>query len=132
LVRAGVHHCGLPLPQVVEVCRALPLQAWGNAPPYVLGLARVRGEAVPVVDLRLVLGGQPLPAAARFVSLRVDQRRIALAVDEVLGLGSPEASTLSPVPPLLAPDNPAVDSLSALDPSLLLLLRAARLFPIPS
>ena len=50
LVRAGGRLCAVPLPQVVEVVRALPIDAIPGAPAFVRGLTIVRGRAVPVAS----------------------------------------------------------------------------------
>jgi purine-binding chemotaxis protein CheW len=129
LVRSGPQSCGLPLAQVIEIFRPLPIQAIGDAPAFVLGLSMVRGAPVPVVDLRLLLGIQPDQEAARLVHLRLAGRRLALAVDRVLGLREVPESASDALPPLVAPGSPVVEALSSLDGELLLLLRSARLFP---
>jgi purine-binding chemotaxis protein CheW len=49
----------LTLAQVQEIARPQPLTRVPGAPPYLLGLARWRDEAVPVIDLSLRLGGGP-------------------------------------------------------------------------
>jgi chemotaxis signal transduction protein len=128
-VRSGAHTCGLPLAAVIEVFRPLPIQALGRAPAFVLGLTQARGEALPVVDLRRLLGDQPQQAPERFVSLQVGGRRMILAVDQVLGLAWADPDALAPLPPLLTPSHPAVEALAALDPSLLLMLSGASLLP---
>ena len=130
-VRSGAHTCGLPLAAVIEVFRPLPIQALGGAPAFVLGLTQARGEALPVVDLRRLLGDQPQQAAERFVSLQAGGRRLVLAVDQVLGLATAAPESLDPLPPLLAPSHPAVTALAGLDPSVLLMLDGARLLPEP-
>jgi purine-binding chemotaxis protein CheW len=120
----------LPLAQVIEIFRPLPIQSIGDAPAFVLGLSRVRGLPVPVVDLRLLLGAEPDQEAGRLVHLNVSGRRLALAVDQVLGLcGVPEADAQD-LPPLLEPGSPAVGALASLDGALLLLLSTSRLFPV--
>lgn len=128
-MRSGERHCGIPLPQVLEVFRPLPVEALGDTPPFVLGLARVRSRLLPVVDLRLLLGDPAVDGGGRYVSLRVEDRRMALAVDQVLGLRAVPSGALEDMPPLLAAGSPAVEALATLDQGLLLLLRSARLVP---
>jgi chemotaxis signal transduction protein len=95
-----------------------------------MGLARVRGEAVPVVDVAHLLGRPSARSSARrFISLEVDGRPVALAVDDVLGLGELPDGAAGALPPLLAPSLAAVEALGALDRSLFLVLSAARLVP---
>lgn len=129
LVRSGSRLCGLALAQVIEICRPLPIQTLAETPAFVLGLSRIRGGAVPVLDLRVLLGDPAGREGGRFVHLSVSERRVALAVDEVLGLQALEASALEALPPLLDPGSQAVEALASLDQSLLLILRSARLLP---
>jgi purine-binding chemotaxis protein CheW len=83
-----------------------------------------------VVDLRVLLGHpRERSSVSRFVSLRVEQRRIALAVDEVLGLQELADSDREALAPLLEAGNPVVEALASLDQALVLLLRSARLMP---
>jgi purine-binding chemotaxis protein CheW len=128
-VTSGDLHCGLPLEQVLEVCRPLPVQALGTAPDFVSGLARLRGEAVPVVDLGRLLGRGHADGPGRLVRLKAGDRRVALAVDRVLGLRELPTSSAEALPPLFNQGLPAVEALGALDRSLYLLLSAARLLP---
>src|SRR5258707_855042 len=54
--RAGASLCGLPVQLIHEIFRPLATEPLGQAPDFVLGMARVRGAAVPVVDLGRLLG----------------------------------------------------------------------------
>jgi chemotaxis signal transduction protein len=119
----------LPLAHVIEIFRPLPIQAVGEAPAFVMGLSRVRGLPVPVIDLNLLLGQEPEEDAKRFVHLQVSERRLALAVDEVLGLHEVPESASEELPPLLAAGSPAVKALASLDGALLLLLGHVYFFP---
>jgi purine-binding chemotaxis protein CheW len=128
LARAGDRLCGFPIEHVIETMRPLPVEPAGDAPAFVRGLAVVRGEPVPVVNLRQLLGDTAPRDAARYVLVRVNDRRAALAVDDVVGIRELNASALTDLPPLLGDDG-AVKSLGVLDSHLLLVLRAARLVP---
>jgi purine-binding chemotaxis protein CheW len=128
LVRAGGRLYALPIAHVVEVIRGLPVERIAGAPPHVSGLAVVRGSSVPVVDLGLLAGDRS--AAGRFVSLRVGDRRVALAVDAVLGVRAFDGWLLQELPPLLR-DACAdlIATIGVLDGELLVALRAGRLVP---
>jgi purine-binding chemotaxis protein CheW len=121
---------GIPLESVREIMRPLPIAALADAPDFVLGLATIRGAATPVVDLGRVLGGAGASKATfgRFISLHVDGRSVALAVQAVSGVLELEETT--ELPPLLSEAAmDAVESLSLRDAGLLLVLRSARLVP---
>lgn len=133
LVRTRTCVAALPLPSVVETLRPLPTEPVAGMPAFVRGVAVVRGGPTPVIDLAALLSGgafAPDPEVARFVTLRVGERRVALAVAAVLGVGGLDESTLHSLPPLLgAACGEFVEALGAHDAQLLLVLRAARLLP---
>jgi purine-binding chemotaxis protein CheW len=130
LFRARTRLCALPIERLVETLRPLPVAPFPGVPAFVLGLARIRGAAVPVVDLGALLGSPEPPQATRFLSLRLDDRRVALAVESVLGLRQLAPEALSELPPLLAnADQAAVGAIGTLDAELLLSLETARIVP---
>jgi len=100
-----------------------------DAPSWISGVCVLRGNVTPVVDARRLLTGRPAndvsSASERWVSLRVAERRAALAVDAVL-----RAYTLPDeqreLPPLLA-SSPVISELAALDSQLLIVLSGAHL-----
>jgi purine-binding chemotaxis protein CheW len=115
---------------VVETFRPLPVDPVSGAPSFVRGMAVVRGEPVPVLDLGSLLGDPEQADPARFVTLRVGARRVALAVEAVLGVSEIETGLLRDVPPLLQEaQGERVAAVAILDEELLLVLRAARLVP---
>jgi chemotaxis signal transduction protein len=84
---------------------------------------------VPVIDVRSMLE-IPGSTPARFVTLRVDGRTVALAVDRVFGVRTLDDVVLHDLPPLLgALDQEAFTAIGTLDSGLLLVLGAARLVP---
>lgn len=131
--------CGLPLDAVEETLRPQPLRPLKSPAVHVQGLARIRGDWLPVVDLAGLLGltesgAAPAPADAaavrRYVVVRAGERRVALAVAEVLGLQTFAAEQLRALPPLLRDrDHGAVSALAERDDELIAVLDQARLFP---
>ena len=128
LVRAAGRLCAVPIAQVVEAMRALPVEPIPGAPTFVQGLAIVRGAPTPVVDLGLLTAGRS--AAGRFVTLRLGDRRAVLAVDTVVGVRVLDGSLLQELPPLLRDARAeVVEAIAVLDRELLVSLRAGRLVP---
>jgi purine-binding chemotaxis protein CheW len=119
----------LPVQNVIETMRPLPTEALAGVPPFVRGLSLIRGRPVPVVDLGALVSASEPANPTRFVTLRLGDRRVALAVESVLGIRAlPDA--LSGLPPLLADAAAeAVSAVGALDAELLLVLETARLVP---
>ncbi|HEY8551618.1 MAG TPA: chemotaxis protein CheW [Vicinamibacterales bacterium] len=127
VVRVGAQLCALPLQHVAETFRPQPARPVAGAPPFVSGVALIRGQAVPVVAAGDLLG-VPSSPPTRFVSLRVDDRLVALAVDRVVGVRS--LPDLARLPPLLTgAAREAVSAVATLDSELLVVLDAARLVP---
>lgn len=121
--------CALPLASVREVMRPLACEALAEAPQFVRGLAIIRGQAAPVIELATLLGARAA-GVTRFVALRVEQGMAALAVDEVLGVRSLSRELLSQGKSVLGAAVPdAVRSVATLDSRLLLVLDAVRLVP---
>ena len=85
---------------------------------------------MPVVDLAALVSGAPSASIGRFVVLRTGDRRVALAVEAVLGLAPLHAPVGEQLPRLLARVGEAtVSTLVALDSSLLAVLDATHLVP---
>lgn len=131
IVRSGARLCAIAIDHVHETMRPLPVDAVAGAPDFVLGLAVIRGVPVPVVDLDALLGGGIAPRThGRFVTLRLGERRVALAVDEVLGVERIDRTRLAEFPPLLGPAGAdRIEALGTLDAQLLVVLRATQVVP---
>jgi purine-binding chemotaxis protein CheW len=143
LCQVDASYLAIPIAHVIEVTRPLPITRLPDAPSWVAGVSILRGIATPVVDARKLFGraaavsGEHDPAvpaneasnpppSPRWVALRIDDRRVALAVDAVL-----RAHTLAPesnreVPPLLASAR-AITALGTLDSKLLMVLEDTQL-----
>lgn len=127
LCRAGVALLALPLADVVETMRSLPVAPIADAPGFVIGVAVIRGAPTPVVDAVALLTGQA-GSAIRWVTIRAGARIVALALDAVIGLRSVEPGERAP-PLLSQAAGDAVAAIGRLDNALLLFLQTARLLP---
>jgi purine-binding chemotaxis protein CheW len=133
-IRGGL--CGLPLVHVVETMRPLPIEPVAGAPSFVLGLALIRGVAVPVVEAAHLLAGKDVAPAEsdrttrRFVTLDVGGRPVALAVNGVVGVRSIAAASRGALPRLLShAASDVIETVGALDAELLVVLQAGHLLP---
>jgi purine-binding chemotaxis protein CheW len=139
IVRAGAQLCALRIADVVEVMRPLPIEPPRGATAGVLGVAIVRGAALPVVDLAQLLGamaptGEAGAAASapptRFVTVRAGARHLSLAVTAVVGVADLDAAELARLPPLVEGiDAGLIDQLGRLDAELVVVLAAGRVLP---
>lgn len=133
VVVGGTLRVGLPIAQVRETMRPLPIESLGYPLPFVLGLSTIRGLSTPVIDLGLLLARRERPASfRRFVTIHVEDRLAALAVEEVEGVVTMNASSFSRLPPLLSQAaGDSVEGLSLADAKLFLALKPSRLVPDP-
>jgi purine-binding chemotaxis protein CheW len=130
IARASGLGIALPLPNVGETMRPQAVKPLPGMPPYVLGLSRIRGQAIPVVHLGALLGAATPAPAGRFVTVDTGGRRVALAVDAVIGVRRLDADALGRLPPLLGGvPGELVEALGVMDKELLVVLRAARILP---
>jgi purine-binding chemotaxis protein CheW len=125
----GSYLCGLSLTYVTETMRPLPVNTLVGAPSFVLGMAIIRANAVPVVDVAQVLGGEQADAG-RFVLIKVNERAVALAVATILGIRTISDESLHQLPPLLdGAGGEVIAELARLDSEMLVVLETSRLLP---
>src|ERR1700687_6285724 len=90
LCRIGARIGALAVRDVRETMRPLPVEPLPGVPTFVLGFAVVRGFPIPVIDAERLLSSSASstslssPCAARFVSLKLGERSVAVAVEAVL------------------------------------------------
>lgn len=134
LVRTGEWTTALPITEVIETMRALPVRPVAGAPAFVRGVSIIRGQLMPVVDLGALLGAKEAAEdagkAGRFVTVRAGSKPFALRVDQVLGAKFIEDAALTSTPALLSEALPEhASKLAALDGQMVVVLRTARVLP---
>ncbi|HTJ80351.1 MAG TPA: chemotaxis protein CheW [Polyangiaceae bacterium] len=128
MVRADSFHCAFPIGGITETCRPLPVQSVDGMPPFVCGVAVIRGVTTPVLNLAQLLAGGARRAGRRFVTGKVRERPVAFEVDEVLGVRRLTAAHLEAASPLVGgPMAGALAKTGVLDGELLAWLDAGRL-----
>lgn len=128
LMQTSQFRCAIATLDVVEVMRLLPVTPMPGVPAFVRGVAVIRGASVPVADLGMLLGAQTPAVAGRLVVLRLGQRRVALAVEAVLGVALLDRSVLAAAPPLLRDARAElVQTIGVMDQQLYLTLRSGRI-----
>ena len=86
--RVGEHRLLAPLGEVVEILTRPPVSSVPGTRNWVRGIANVRGNLLPVMDLRGYLEGRATVPGRRTRVLVIDHQGVysGLIVDEVLGL----------------------------------------------
>jgi purine-binding chemotaxis protein CheW len=134
ILRVGVGACAVPMSVVAETMRPLPCTPVAGAPIYVRGMSLIRGEPHLVIDVRaLVEGGEQSSNCQRFVTVRVAERHVALAVDAVVGVRRLKRGSLREFPPLLHDESVhPIAAIAVADAELLCVLRSAWVLPVDS
>jgi chemotaxis signal transduction protein len=94
----GAFALAAPIEGLVEITRPSDLAPSNDPDPAVIGVATLRGRAVPVVDLASVLFGERSTSVARLVSVRGGATVVAFAVDSVEGLAKGAKNAADAVP----------------------------------
>ncbi|MEY2571514.1 MAG: purine-binding chemotaxis protein CheW [Acidimicrobiaceae bacterium] len=91
----GAWHA-VELLSVREVVCTTPTTPVPNAPPWLIGLANLRGEIVPVVDSAAALGDEPLVDPSHLVVVETARGKAALAATgapSTIDLGEPSGAS---------------------------------------
>jgi purine-binding chemotaxis protein CheW len=123
--RVGGGLCAVPVTTVRETMRPQPVTPLADGPPYLSGVAVVRGALTPVVDAGALVSGIPVNAG-RLLSLAAADRSVALAVESVVGVRVIEPDALVDLP-----DGGPVAGLGVLGDRMLAVLDAVRVVPEP-
>lgn len=131
IVAAGTRTCAIPAQDVVEIMRSLPIEPIAGLPEFVRGVSVVRGVPIPVIDLAALLQtGDSPDSCRRFVTIRIGERRAAVAVREVIGLRNLDLTQLRELPSLLqGSESELIQAIGARDAELLIVLRSTRIVP---
>jgi purine-binding chemotaxis protein CheW len=100
--RLGTEEFGVEILEVQEIILLSPITRVPKAPEFVEGVINLRGEIIPVVDLRKRFGlstGE-LGSDARVVVVDVNDNLVGMIVDEVTQPLSLPTGQIQPPPPL--------------------------------
>ena len=101
--RIGADHFLIEIHQVQEVHLTQAMTAVPLAPALIAGIHNLRGQIVPAVDLRRLLGGGGDALPEMSVVIRAEDGAFSLLVDEVFDVVETSPTMLVPPPPHLAP-----------------------------
>ena len=106
--RIGGEDYAVDIMRVREIIQPLPITPVPRAPAFVEGVVRLRGEVIPVVDVRKRFGLPPGPASrkTKFLVVHVAGRRLGLVVDEVCEVVRLRRAEIRPAPALVGLDAP--------------------------
>jgi purine-binding chemotaxis protein CheW len=98
----GAQAYGLPILQVHEVLRPLPIEPVPGAPDIMPGVINLRGQVVTVIDLRryLELPERPIDAETRIIVVAHDGETFGLLVDRIGEVSKIALAAIKPLPAL--------------------------------
>lgn len=101
--RVGGEDYAIDIMRVREIIPPLPVTPVPRAPPFVEGVVRLRGDVIPVLDVRRRLGLAVTPPTrkTKYLIVNVAGRRLGLIVDEVTEVVRMPRAEIRPAPALV-------------------------------
>ncbi|MGF9711227.1 chemotaxis protein CheW [Paenibacillus naphthalenovorans] len=97
--RIETEEFGLPITDVYEIIFVPQVTSIAKAPESIVGVINLRGEIIPVIDLRIQFLKEPIKSKKqRIIITRSQGRVIGLLVDEVKEVLRIDENSLEPVP----------------------------------
>jgi purine-binding chemotaxis protein CheW len=106
--RVGGEDYAIDIMRVREIIPPMPVTSVPRAPAFIEGVVRLRGEVIPILDVRRRLGvalGEPT-RKTKYLIVNVAGRRLGLVVDEVTEVLRLPRSEIRPAPSLVGGGGP--------------------------
>jgi purine-binding chemotaxis protein CheW len=102
--RLGAEEYGVPITQVQEIIRLVTPTRIPNVPDFLEGVINLRGNVLPVIDLkkRFGLGSSEYTDEARIVVVEIAGHTVGVIVDFVSEVLRLPMSSIEPPPPIIA------------------------------
>lgn len=133
IFRLGAEEYGVPITQVREINLLTKPTKIPNSPAFLEGVINLRGQIIPVVDLkkRFAIDQSEYTKDARIMIVEVNESVIGVIVDEVLEVLRLPASSIEPPPPVIAGITAAyLDGVGKLDDRLFILLNMDKVLTV--
>ena len=89
---------GVPAESVAEIITGHTITKLPLVPSYIRGIINLRGQIIPIVDIRHLLNHGDCQSDCMMI-LRSDDTQVGILVDQVQKMVDIDVSTLLPVPP---------------------------------
>ncbi|TAL21975.1 MAG: purine-binding chemotaxis protein CheW [Nitrospirae bacterium] len=81
--RIGDENFGIRIDRVVEILKSQKIYSLPELPEFLSGVINVRGEVIPLLDLRLRFGIHTPAKKGRMITVRCEGGKIGILVDEI-------------------------------------------------
>lgn len=128
--RIGEEEYGIDILQVKTIERMMPITRVPKAPNFVEGVINLRGEIVPVIDLkkRFDLPSGETTDNTRIIIVSVDDITVGMIVDSATEVVQLTQDAIEPAPPITGSiDSNYLDGVGKIEGRLLILLNVAKL-----
>jgi purine-binding chemotaxis protein CheW len=129
----GEEEYGLELLRVKEVIRIREITWLPKAPTFVKGIINLRGDVIPIIDLRDKFGleSRENTASTRVIVVEVDTRLMGMVVDSASQVVRIPADQIDPPPPVLGGfSKEFITGVGKLDDKLIILLNTDAILTI--
>lgn len=126
----GDEHYGLDIMKVKEIRGYEPVTKIANAPPFIKGVLNLRGDIVPIVDLRLkfAVGSAVYNEFTIVIMLHIGERIVGIVVDAVSDVVNIDAEDIKPPPEFgVAFDSQYLHGLAPINENMIILLNIEKL-----
>ncbi len=128
--KLGDEDYGIDILQVKTIERMMPITRVPKAPQFVEGVINLRGEIVPVIDLkkRFDLPLSETTDSTRIIIVSIDDITVGMIVDSATEVIQLSQDDIEPAPPITGSiDVNYLDGVGKIDGRLLILLNVAKL-----
>ena len=128
--RLGEEEFGVDIHALQEIIRMMTVTRVPKAPPFVEGVINLRGQVIPIVDLRARIGMpvEPHNKATRIIVVQLEKKTVGFVVDAVGEVKRIPSRVVEPPPPIVAGiESEYISGVGKLDEQLLILLDLDRL-----
>lgn len=126
----GSEHYGLDIMKVKEIRGYEPVTRIANAPPFIKGVLNLRGDIVPIVDLRLKfsVGDAVYNNFTIVIMLQIGERIVGIVVDSVSDVINIDSDQVKPPPEFgVAFDSQYLHGLVPVNDNMVILLNIEKL-----
>lgn len=128
--RLGNEEFGVNIHDLQEIIRMMPITRVPNAPPFVEGVVNLRGQVIPIIELRRRIGMEASPhdKSTRIIVVQLGKKTVGFIVDAVGEVKRIPGRVVEPPPPIVAGiESEYISGVGKLEEQLLILLDLNRL-----